>query len=346
MATVMIILIGLGLAHFATTQIATVTHKQRQIINPRMENHPFEVELENDTSRENTLLLADIVGFNYQKYMGLIEEKPNGVFYTLGYSGDPKPSPHWSPNALPLSEYRIHVGYSNNDNMISFYISSTNGSLLFTQSDMSTLDQAKAFLEKYQDAYHAVYTQNMRNALNNISAPSNVTQKKGDLQMEIFCETTNDTDISHKNELHLYETFRWSRTVNGIPNPYDTFSLTYKDGKFKSFVDHWNHYPIDNATIKVDQVEAIKMAETKVTHMDWSVPEGSNVKVVDMKASLSFDYKLFNTQHQNGCLYPIWTVTLTLNHLYPSGAAGKVTVMIRADTGEIEGVGVPMNLPP
>lgn len=326
---IVLVIALVSIVYFSTVLLAIVITKPT--FSQRPQDHPFDVQVGNDQLRKEALtFVRDIVGLDYLKYKGTSGNGTKSISYVLSYG-----------SSLPTGENEVFVGYAKTNGSVTFSISTQKGTLLFLQGNESIVNQVKGIIERYQAAYNTSYTRQMRISLDTVTTVTNDTRSLGDVGMQISRQIANDTDTRRRNEVHVYETFTWSRAVNGIPNSFDTVSITFKDGKFNLFSDQWNRYDIANANVNIDKQEAIRIAKERVTQINYIADAPvSNVTMVDSSISATLSF-----QPESSKLYPIWEVHGNLDKVY-SGGVSYTIIEVRADTGEVGTVLLPAPFPP
>lgn len=274
----------------------------------------------------------DIVGLDYSKYSGQPElpsySSPAAIYYILYYGNSP-PHSNWAT--------RIVVYYTNiNGTVIQFSISTVNGTLVFLNGDKSLVKQAEGILENYRASYNASYTKDMISLLSTKSIIGNRTESVGNVTMDMTDITSKSTNTRTPNLWTQEQTVTWSRTINGIPNSYDTLSICFDNSTFYTFNDKWNEHEIGSVEVNVNKQQALDIAGDSVKGIeliDDNYVTDAKMVVGSASASLSFE----PSNPPSGPLYPTWQVGGRVTAVAEDGSSCQcgVTMMIRADTGEV-----------
>jgi len=276
---------------------------------------PIASSSELTTTEKGLMFLADAVGLAMPSY-----NVEGGVIHPDGPFG---------------SEYVKYVLESNGSKIDVIFIlkgedylwcslSSHGGSPLFAQPRAgSAVDEAKSFLEKYENYSRASYVQSMRDTLDSTSELTPMSTAVGDVRFEVSTEETI-TSIT------------WMNAVNGITNTYDVVLLTLRNGTFWQFCDSWNLYKIGSADVKVGQPEAVRIAKENayITAGSDGDIKFTNFSIVDW--SIRAELKM--QPRKDGKLYPNWAILFGLDKVYFGGVTG-IQVSLWADTGGVEYVG-------
>lgn len=284
-----------------------------------------------ELEREALAFTKSIIQLDYTKYYGQIGDLPNQFNpYTFQYYINYQNSSNLS--AYEKYQQMLTLSYLDvNHTEISFTISTIDGLISYNSDRDSVVNQTEGFLERYQTAYNASYTQALINSLDSYSTITNSSQQIGDFHLDM-------------HSAYGTETITWSRAVNDIPNTFDTLSITFKDGIFNSFDDKWDSFAIGSATVNISQEKALQIADQKVQSVQ-TVPwdgglvgiSGATIDANSVTSSLSFQPNGNVTYGEPGTLCPCWQ--LYGNITYPSGTPVSnpyFDAVIRADTGQIQ----------
>jgi hypothetical protein len=200
---------------------------------------------------------------------------------------------------------------------------------VFVDAKSSTVDEAKVILERYQSKYDVPYVQHLISSLDMFSLGkqfSNVSKAMGNTQLVV------DIDIDKAGTRS--ELITWSRAVNGVYNRHDIISFHFVNGVLRSFADSWNRYEIGSSSVNIDKNQAIAIAKEEAAKTWWTSGNETvrNVVVVDASILTELYYA-----PREGLLYPFWVIRMGLDKVYPGGVT-SITAVIRADTGQPDGV--------
>lgn len=271
----------------------------------------------------------DIVGLDYSKYSGQPSYSyPAAIYYILYYGNSP-PHSNWAT--------RIVVSYTNiNGTVIQFSVSTVNGTLVFLNGNETLVKQAEGILENYRASYNASYTKDMISLLSTKSTITNETESVGNVTMDMTDVTSKSPNMRTPNLWTQEQSITWSRTINGIPNSYDTLSISFNNGTFYSFDDAWNKYEICSVDVNVDKQEALNIAGESVKNIE-AIDDNfvTDAKMIVGSASAALSFQPFT--QPVGSLYPTWQVGGRVTAVAEDGSSCQcsVTLMIRADTGEV-----------
>ncbi|MCW4023529.1 MAG: hypothetical protein NWF01_00645 [Candidatus Bathyarchaeota archaeon] len=200
---------------------------------------------------------------------------------------------------------------------------------VFVDAKASTVEEAKAILERYQAKYDVSYVQHLISSLDMFSLGkqfSNVSKTMGDTQLVV------DIDVDKAGTRS--ELITWSRSVNGVYNRHDIISFHFVNGVLRSFADSWNRYEIGSSSVNVDEAAAISIAKEEAAKTWWTSGNETvrDVVVVDKSILTELYYA-----PREGLLYPFWVIRMGLDKVYPGGVT-SITAVIRADTGQPDGI--------
>jgi hypothetical protein len=187
-------------------------------------------------------------------------------------------------------------------------------------SSADALDSAINLMSRYHSVSKASYLQPMQDSLNALTELENMTTKIGNMKLEV------------KNEGN-YSWFFWTDTVNGIEIPQKSIGLTFYNGAFETFGDHWNVYTVGNADVKFDREEAIQVAKELARNYSYNIGDMvvSNLTILDDYTTTRLTMQ---DREKNCVVYPWWEIRLPLDKVYP-GAVTEIRVNMWADTGEV-----------
>jgi hypothetical protein len=251
-----------------------------------------------------------------------ISPAPFGVFMTLGFRS-------------AGNEFHVLTEFSNGE-LIWCMLNPVKGSPAYiTPSSSDVLNTAKDTLDKIQAFSQKDYLPTMRSMLNTVSELQNSKITAVEFTQKI---AVKENDV----------TIMWEPSANGLSNQQNRLMLEFKDGNLVFFANFLDIYTIGSADVKISEQEAIQIA-IKHTHA-YSWEQGnetvSNVTVLGnlARASLSLQNR------GNATLYPLWSIKLPLEKMYPGGVT-SFHVSIWADTGEVSYItpigtyGVPNSVP-
>jgi len=124
----------------------------------------------------------------------------------------------------------------------------------------------------------------------------------------------------------------WEPFANGLSNPQNKLTLEFQNGKLVFFCNFLDKYNIGSSDVKVSEAEAIQIATEHAQTFSWVQDNEaiSNVTVLDSPIIA----KVSLQNRGNNTLYPIWSIMLPLDKMYPGGVTA-FRVAIWADTGEV-----------
>lgn len=199
----------------------------------------------------------------------------------------------------------------------------TYGLPVFKQSSANTLDEAKAFLQRYSNYSSASYIEVAKRMLNEVVDLSPKAITKDDITLSIS-NSSNST------------TFNWKpQIIDPTENtrfPID-LTLVFCNGTFESITDRM--YRLGSAEMKISKEQAISIAKSCVLNYSYTVGGGQE------SVSKFFDDKFIHTDSffrsdpsRDGLLYPLWLVYINLGDFTPLGV-DYFQVSLWADTGEV-----------
>ena len=188
--------------------------------------------------REALTFTKNIIQLDYTKYNGQIGDLPNqdnpySFQYLINYGNGSNLS------AFEKNRQMLTITYLDvNHTSISFTIYTDTGLISYRDDNNSVINQTKDILERYQTTYNAPYVQDFLNSLDSYSTVANSSQQIGDFCLDM-------------HSAYGIENITWSRTVNNIPNSFDTLTLLFNDGIFNSFADRWDSFTIGSSTVNI-----------------------------------------------------------------------------------------------
>lgn len=283
-------------------------------------------QLENETLN----FVKNILQLDYTKYYGKAGNVPDQFNpFTFQYFINYK---NGSLSTVEKNRQMLTVTYvSVNHTAVSFTIDTTAGLVSYHGDADNVINQTRDVLERYQTQYNAPYVQEFVNSLDSYSTILNSSQQIGDFRLDI-----------HSG--YGLENITWSRTVNSIPNSFDTLTFIFEDGLFNSFSDNWNSFIIASNDVNISQEMAVQIANSKLQTVQ-NVPfdggfEGiSDVKIVEgtLTSTLSFQPIGKVAYGETGTLNSCWQLTGSMSYNGANGfATAPINAVIRADTGQIQ----------
>jgi hypothetical protein len=188
----------------------------------------------------------------------------------------------------------------------------------------NVIGAAKGFLQNYQ-THSAQDSAKMINMLSKIKSVENAITVLDDIKLTVSHEDLTGTVFGDSVD------FSWIQTIYECEYPLITVS--FRDGVLSNFNDRRVVSTIGDTSVNVSENEAIQIALNSAKsysyHMseDWVV---SDFEVVEAKIEAT----LHPLAKESNVLYPVWTVTLPLNGVYP-GSVTELLVEVWAGTGEV-----------
>jgi hypothetical protein len=215
-------------------------------------------------------------------------------------------------------------------------ISHSAGEISLNSKASSTVDDAKAFLTRYQAYSNDRLFGNLQSMLNDVHVNQNASKSLGNLKLDVR------VDLMHTE-------FFWTYVdASGVTAPVKNVALTYEYGTLKSFVDNWQFYTVAGSP-KISNDQAVNLALEAAAAFSYTSQLNDNVTVYGFKVASVGNASLCYLNYQEvdlarDCdpftLYPSWFVPIGFDRVYPGGVSG-VYVRLWGDTGEIKEV-VPM----
>jgi hypothetical protein len=201
-------------------------------------------------------------------------------------------------------------------------------------SGSNDVEMAKSYLTNYQTSTANLLFGQLKTTLDNVEANKNSTQTFSD---KILKATSGDNETA----------FKWYYSINGISAEYSKFiMLSFTNGSLDTFVDNWQFYNVNNASVNVSEkgAESIALQTAKEYFASQKAALGmsdiDNFNESNIRwSSLLFDNSLDanNTRGSDVLeLFPVWRVGIALDKWY--GQLYGVEVDIWADTGEVRSV--------
>ena len=211
-----------------------------------------------------------------------------------------------------------------NKTLFHCYLYVLKGSPLYTQiPSTNVLDEADAFLQRYQNYTGDSDCQTFRNVLDTVTEIKDMTTIVGNTKLTIDAGS------------YVGVGFDWIRTFNGAD--YTKLSVSFFDnGAFSAFGDTRHIYKIGGTEVNISKDEAISMARKRAENLTFWVNMGNytlhvtDFTIVDDRV----DALLLTAPREPLVLYPYWKVNLYLDKLYPGNVYG-FTFQIWADKGEL-----------
>jgi len=220
------------------------------------------------------------------------------------------------------------------------YMRTINGSFISDRKYSNVTDAAVSFLQKYQSnflqKYHSsskkdsteisnIDSTEMLTTLTNVDPTENRVIRSGNLKLT----------VTHKDQTGTWFgdtiNFLWVRVINGCEYP--VLYLTFRDGVFSTLIDSRQVYSIGDTSVNISKEQAIKIALEAAKNYsypmsdDWII-SGFNVKEDQITATLE------TRKVEGTVLYPIWSVLLPLDGVYP-GSVRELLVGIMAGSGDV-----------
>jgi hypothetical protein len=225
---------------------------------------------------------------------------------------------------LNSSSSAFSISFQFNNNHLTWsnlYIYS--GSIIYTQQPSSNLTEAaQNFLTAYQE-FSGRNVTDMLQTLQMISPANGSTASLGDLRL-----TATHVDLlgTYFGDNYLFD---WVNIYSGFDYKY--LSITFQDGHFGGFFDHYLRYPIGDTSVNITAQQALQIGlEASKT---YSYDMGAGITVSNF--SIASTEVILNPQTENDILYPCYTVYLHFNGTYPGSVHGLI-VYIWAGSGEID----------
>lgn len=211
-----------------------------------------------------------------------------------------------------------------NDAVISVHAYVDRGTAICEESYSNLIDAARSLLQRYQK--HTSWdSAKMMDMLSELDSVENSTVIKDDLKLTVAHADNSGTFFGDS------VTFRWAQTVNGVD--YALFAVKFRDGVFSLLGESRGTYTVGDTSVKVSKEEAINIAMNALTNYSYRMSE--DWVVTDLKADETNAVAVLQTQtKESNALYPIWSVILPLDGVYP-GSVSELLVEVWAGTGEV-----------
>lgn len=267
---------------------------------------------------EVLVFLRDVVQLDMTKYearLSIIDIMPwtGGLTKTTGqYILD-------SSGLGGTSILTVNFAFWNEKLILCFIYEESQGPPIYSQQPVTDLgDAATGFLQRYQVYTSDAELEKMRNIVDMVNPTANTTTTVDNVKLKVSVEPNKTL-------------FTWSTTYNGAE--YNRLILEFKNGHLFEFYDDRSFYTVGSTEVNISEEEAIKIGLERVKNYSYLYQgkeiSGFNIVEEQIRTKLEVMGK-FNALE----LYPLWTVDLPLNEVYP-GSVYYIEVRLWADTGEI-----------
>ncbi len=224
--------------------------------------------------------------------------------------------------SLTSSDSKMYVVFRFRDNQLSRYqIIMVEGSPVYGQPQPSSiLDTAKNLLGRLAAYEDTPYLANMSSVLSLVNNAAQSTEiSEGNIKLNV----TNSGDSGQI--LMMY-------TENGVDFSPKSLGLVFNNGDLTSLTDGWFLFTIGSTKVNISSDKALQLASNALKGYSWTAngTTVSDFNVLPQPVSV-----IFHPNTKNGlALYPQWTVTFSLDKVYPGGV-NSLMVELWADTGDI-----------
>jgi hypothetical protein len=276
-------------------------------------NSAFSAEL---TIKEQVqTFLKDVARFDVARYSQARESLIN---WTSEAGLPNRVSVYYSFEDADGKEVGVACEFRNNALVICDIYAMDGQPVLYTQTYANNLDAIKSTLDKYQTYSGFSSIQEITDTLNAVTETKNMTATTGNIKL-----TVSTTEVS--------TTYNWKYIVNGLDTR-NQINIGFENGVLVKFYDGWTRYTIGNTDVKVSREQAFQIAMDYAKDFSYGFA-GTMVGNFTFKeepkvADLNMDVRA------NDTVYPLWTVTLPLDKVYPADITA-IRVMLWADTGEV-----------
>jgi hypothetical protein len=279
------------------------------------------------TIQEKTLnTLNDVANINVNVYNSNLKSLKSDSFLTL-----PQRTVDYNLTSIQ-GTFRALCSFVDGD-LHQIFISESKGKLSLNSKSTNTVDDAEAFMFRYQNYRNDGFYGNLQSMLSTVSVNQNYSKAEGNAKLNVTVLDSGRTE------------FCWTYIdENGIEALVKNVILSYQDGNFKSFTDNWQFYTIANEnTISRDQ--AVNFALNASANFSYSTmnSSGSTVTISDFKVASVGTTTLCYLNYQSSAsargkdpfvLYPSWYIPIGFDKVYNDGLSG-VNVRLWADNGKI-----------
>jgi hypothetical protein len=199
-----------------------------------------------------------------------------------------------------------------------------NGSIMYDKPYADLTDVATGFLEKYQ-TYSSRDSTEMINMLKGVDTANNSTTVLGNTKLTVITKVDRVTD---------YTSLSWTTCIEGTDYP--MVKVNFDHGVFYGFSDLQGIYTIGDTTVNTSKEQAINTAMEYLKTYSYTAG-GSSVSGFDVNESRT-EATLTCGVKNSSVLYPMWSVILFLDHLYP-GSVRSFIVSVWAKSGEVNHIG-------
>ncbi len=190
----------------------------------------------------------------------------------------------------------------------------------------SSLDTAKATLNRYSNYSGDAYLTEMQNLIDSINPTS----------------ASNETTIATAGNLKLQIThfgtsteYLWMYTQNGVDYSARSLRMTFDSGVLVALTDGYFLFTVANTNLNFNSSQAEAAAKSYVEAMTWNL-NGTETSDFVVQGTVSVEM-LPHPRGNSVALVPYWYVVMRLDKTY-AGGFNEAAVGVWADTGEVADV--------
>ncbi|HSV48894.1 MAG TPA: winged helix-turn-helix domain-containing protein, partial [Candidatus Acidoferrales bacterium] len=260
-------------------------------------------------------MLRDVVQLDTNHYKITLQSN------TLEYRDDFDVAEEVLRYSFTSAEGSFNVNLRFRENHLSRYqlTDTTDTPQLIENQSSSSLDAAKAALDRYSTYSKGAYLTEMSSLLEQVNATSTATITSGNLKLQI-------SNFGSSTE------YLWFYTQNGIDFSAKSLRMTFNSGILTALTDGYFLFTIDNTDLNVNSAQAEAIAKAHVEEMTWAL-NGTETSGFKLQNTVSVEM-LPHPRGNSVALVPYWYVVLELDQTY-TGGFNRATVGVWGDTGEV-----------
>jgi len=265
-------------------------------------------------------LLRDVVQLDTNQY------KITLLSNTLEYRGDFEVAEEVLRYSFTSPQSNLEVSLRFRENHLSRYqlVAAQSNPQLTANPPGSTLDAAKAALDRYIAYSGDAYLHEMRSLLNSVNTTDGeiTTVATGDMKLQITLQGTAAE-------------FLWMYTQNGVDFNSKSLRMTFDDRVLSAVTDGYFLFTVANTDLNVNQDQAVETAKTHVEGLTWTL-NGTEVRGFTPLETVSVAM-LPHPRGDSVALVPYWYIVMHLDQTY-AGGLNMAAVGVWADTGKVADV--------
>ncbi len=307
-----LLLSGFGVYQFTTLNQLAATQDSLQAENQQLLSWGI------GTSKVASLL-RDVVQIDTTKY------KVTLLSNTLEYRNDFDVAEEVLKYSLTSQTSNLDASFRFRENHLSRYqLTAIESTPTLTQNPpSSTLEAAKASLNRYKTYSGDAYLEDMSNLLVTVNTTQDTTVTTGNMKLQI--NYTGNTAM-----------FLWMYTEKGIDFSAKSLRMTFENRVLTALTDGYFLFTVANTNLNVNQDQAVSTAKNHIKTLTWTIGNQQTSGFVAQDTPVSVEL-LPHPRSNSVALVPYWYVVLRLDKTY-SGGINEAAVGIYADTGEVADV--------